>query len=101
MTLEEFEDSIAAIMRVHGVGMTADLTDELVVYWTGDRLAYVLIMEAPTGNSYAIFNMDNTHWMRWQSWLEAWVEAPTFSVRPEVRDWVAEGIHSNASEEKS
>lgn len=98
MTREEFEAKLGAVLRDHGIGTTADLTDELVAYWTGRRVGYVLIDEFPSGSSYEEFVMDDVQWNIWRSWLEAWIDSPMFSVRPEVRDWLAEGPPTDAGE---
>lgn len=42
--------------------------------------------------------MDDVQWNIWRSWLEAWIDSSMFSVRPEVRDWLAEGPPTDASE---
>jgi hypothetical protein len=67
MTREGFEAKVGAVLRDHGVGTTADLTDELVAYWTGRRVAYVLINESPSGSSYEEFVMDDGQWKIWRS----------------------------------
>lgn len=89
-TRGEFEEKIAEVLRGHGAGLTADLTDELVAYWNGHAVAYVLVREASTGSSYEEFVMDDAQWESWRSWLEAWIDTPTFTVRPEVRNWLSE-----------
>jgi hypothetical protein len=98
MTREGFEAKVGAVLRDHGVGTTADLTDELVAYWTGRRVAYVLINDSPSGSSYEEFVMDDAQWKIWRSRLEAWIDSPTFSVRPEVHDWLAEEPPADAGE---
>jgi hypothetical protein len=98
MTREEFEAKLGVVLRDHGIGTTADLTDELVAYWTGQRVGYVLINESPSGSSYEEFVMDDVQWNIWRSWLEAWIDSSMFSVRPEVRDWLAEGPPTDAGE---
>lgn len=90
MTRAEFEEKIGAILRDHGADTTADLTDELVAYWNGHAVAYVLMRETATGANYDDFVMDDAQWKSWRSWLEAWMDSPMFSVRPEVRHWLSE-----------
>ncbi|MFP3642979.1 hypothetical protein [Paraburkholderia sp. SIMBA_054] len=90
MTREEFEQKIGTVLRAHGAGVTADLTDELLAYWNGHAVAYVLICAEPPDACYEEFSMDDAQWANWRSWLEAWIEAPTFSVRPEVHNWLSE-----------
>ncbi|MGT2477179.1 hypothetical protein [Paraburkholderia terrae] len=98
MTREEFEAKLGVVLRDHGIGTTADLTDELAAYWTGQRVGYVLINESPSGSSYEEFVMDDVQWNIWRSWLEAWIDSPMFSVRPEVRNWLAEEPPADVSE---
>jgi hypothetical protein len=90
MKREEFEQQIGAILRDHGAGTTADLTDELVAYWNGHGVAYMSVHETASGMSYEDVAMDDAYWARWRSWFEAWIETPMFSVRPEVRHWLSE-----------
>ncbi|ACC73725.1 hypothetical protein PPMP20_24160 [Paraburkholderia phymatum] len=90
MTRTEFEERVGTILRDHGTGTTADLTDELVAYWNGHAVAYVLLHETASGANYEDFVMDDAQWTSWRSWLEAWMDSPTFSVRPEVRHWMSE-----------
>ncbi len=90
MRREEFEERIGAILHDHGAGTTAELTDELVAYWNGHGVAYTSVHETATGQSYEDFVMDDVQWSNWHSWIEAWIDTPKFSVRPEVRDWLSE-----------
>jgi hypothetical protein len=98
MKREGFEERVGAVLRDHGIGTTADLTDELVAYWTGRSIAYVLVNESPSGSGYEEFVTDDTHWKIWRSRLEAWLDSPTFSIRPEVHDWLAEEPPADAGE---
>lgn len=88
MTREEFEEKIGAIVRVHGTDVTVDLSDELVAYWNGNAIAYVLTVQTSSAH-YEHFDMDDGQWQRSRPWLEAWIDAPTFSVRPETRHWLS------------
>ena len=90
MSREEFEHQLGTVLRHHGAGTTADLTDELVAYWNGSGLSYVLLRENPAGAVREKFSMNDAHWSNWRSWLEAWIESPTFSIRPEVHSWLLE-----------
>ncbi|BEU26141.1 MULTISPECIES: hypothetical protein [Paraburkholderia] len=90
MTRNEFEEKIGKVLSEHGDDVTADLSDELLAYWNGHEIAYVLVSETPTGSSYEEFVMNDDQWRTWRSWLVAWTDAPTFSVRPEVRNWLAD-----------
>ena len=98
MTREEFEQKVGSILRDHGSGVTADLTDELLAYWNGHGVAYVQVCEPPPDTSYEEFVMDDAQWRNWRSWLEAWIEAPMFSVRPEVHNWLSEAPPADAGE---
>ncbi|WP_233446736.1 MULTISPECIES: hypothetical protein [Paraburkholderia] len=90
LTRNEFEEKIGKVLHDHGAGVTADLTDNLVAYWNGHAVSYILVSETPCGLRYEEFVMDDDQWTTWRSWLEAWTDAPTFSVRPEVRNWLSE-----------
>ncbi|WP_239482882.1 hypothetical protein [Paraburkholderia sp. C35] len=90
MTRKAFEEKIGEVLRDHGADVTADLSDELVAYWNGHALAYVLIHETAPGPRYEHFVMDAERWKHWRTWFEAWLNTPTFSVRPEVSDWIAD-----------
>ena len=98
MTREEFEQKVGSILRDHGSGVTADLTYELLAYWNGHGVAYVQVCEPPPDTSYEEFVMDDAQWRNWRSWLEAWIEAPMFSVRPEVHNWLSEEPPADAGE---
>jgi hypothetical protein len=89
-TRKDFEEKVGEVLRVHGAGITADLSDELVAYWNGHHIAYVLIHEDANASNYEEFVIDDRQWNLWRPWLEAWLDAPTFSVRPEVRHWLSE-----------
>jgi hypothetical protein len=73
MTREEFEQKIGTVLRAHGAGVTADLTDELLAYWNGHAVAYVLICAEPPDTCFEEFAMDDVQWANWRSWLEAWI----------------------------
>ena len=96
MSREQFEYQLAVLLRHHGAGTTADLTDELVAYWNGSGLSFALLRETPTGSIHEEFCMDDAHWGGWRSWLEAWIDSPMFSVRPEIRDWVSKKPFTDA-----
>ena len=98
MTHTEFEEKIGKILHDHGAGVTADLTDELVAYWNGHTVSYVRVREAPSDSSYEEFVMDDVQWAKWQPWFEAWTDAPTFSVRPEMHGWLSEEPPAEADE---
>jgi hypothetical protein len=42
--------------------------------------------------------MDDVQWAKWQPWFEAWTDAPTFSVRPEMHGWLSEEPPAEADE---
>jgi hypothetical protein len=90
MTRERFEQTVASVLRDHGSDVTADLTDQLVAYWDGHGVAYVMVCEISSGSPYEEFVMDDEQWKQCRPWLEAWLESPAFSVRPEVRNWRSE-----------
>ena len=90
ITREHFEETVASILRDHGSDMTADLSDQLVAYWNGRGIAYVSMQSTSSTPIYEEFIMDDDQWRSWRSWLEVWLERPTFSIRPEARGWLSE-----------
>jgi hypothetical protein len=55
------------------------------------------IRETPAGSIHEAFCMDDAHWNGWRSWLQAWIDSPMLSVRPEIHDWVSKKPLTGAS----
>jgi hypothetical protein len=90
MTLEDFEYRLAAILQDHGGDMTAEITNCLVAYWDGHAVTYVIAYETSSGVGNKKFDVNGCPWEEWRPTFEAWLEQPVFSLRSEVREWLAE-----------
>jgi hypothetical protein len=84
MTRDDFENKLAMILQDVAYGTTADLTDRAVAYWNGRRLVYATLRDDGSGLTGKEFDL-GAQWPEWRAWLEAWMNEPTFSVRPELR----------------
>jgi hypothetical protein len=84
MTREEFENSLALILRDIALGTTADLTDRAVAYWNGQRVVYAYLRDDESGQIDRELSLE-AHWNEWRDWLNEWMVEPTFTVRPELQ----------------
>jgi hypothetical protein len=91
MTLSsrQFELHLAEALGAMPPGTTADLTDCIVAYWNGKSVAYAFLCGDGSGKVDEDFDLDDYVWAEWHPSFAEWLAKPTFSVRTEVRDWVA------------
>jgi hypothetical protein len=88
MKLENFKSQLSMLLQDLPIGMTADLTDFAVAYWGGRHVVYAFLSEGRGDQIDEEFDLDDYHWAEWEAEFSAWAEAPKFSVRPEVLQWI-------------
>lgn len=88
MKLENFKSQLSMLLRDVPIGTTADLTDFAVAYWGGRQVTYAFLAEDGSGDIGEEFDPDDYQWSEWERALSAWSEAPKFSMRREVLEWI-------------
>ena len=88
MKYEEFDTRLGMFLQDVAMGTSADLTDRVVAYWDGRRVVYANLREDDSGQIENEFSPAD-HWSQWRDWFTDWIAEPTFSVRPEIHDWIS------------
>jgi hypothetical protein len=86
MTPATFHEKLTSVLRDVARGATADLTEDVVAYWNGERVVYCFLRDDDSNQIGEEFDLDDYLWEKWRLRLEAWMEQPVFTVRPEVHD---------------
>lgn len=84
MELDIFERQLATMLQNAGPGTVAELTDTVIAYWNGNRLAYAEVDTEGTGAITGTFEMDAERWTHWKDWLNDWLTDPVLSVRHDL-----------------
>lgn len=88
MKYEDFDARLGMFLQDVAMGTTADLTDRAIAYWDGQRVVYACLRDG-SDDIKNEFNPGD-HWNQWREQFTRWIEAPVFSVRPEVHEWTKE-----------
>ncbi|MCO4880996.1 hypothetical protein VOI32_32990 [Paraburkholderia caribensis] len=90
MMRQRFEQQLATLLRSRPVGTTADLSDCIVAYWNGHQIIYAFLCDNQSCQVDEEFDLDDYVWDEWRPVLEEWPVAPTFTLREEVKRWLAD-----------
>lgn len=78
-----FKATLAMLLRDLPAGTTADFSDVAVAYWDGTSVAGFYLRDG--GRLDEEFEFDENAWENWRDELSAWLAAPHFSVRAELK----------------
>ncbi|WP_260854709.1 hypothetical protein [Paraburkholderia sp. BCC1884] len=87
LTFDQFNTKLSTLLRDLMPCTTADLTDTAIAYWDGRRVVYCYL-DDDSGLIDEEFDLGGRSWDEWREYLTQWIEAPKFSMRPEVQDWL-------------
>ncbi|MPW20032.1 hypothetical protein GCT13_24855 [Paraburkholderia sp. CNPSo 3157] len=90
MTRQRFEQQLAALLQRWPVGTTADLSDCIVAYWNGHQITYAFLCDNESGQVDEEFDVDDYVWDECRPVFEEWLAEPTFTLRDEVKRWLAD-----------
>ncbi|HEY1999921.1 hypothetical protein [Paraburkholderia sp.] len=96
MRLENFKSQLSMLLRDIPRGTTADIAPFAVAWWSGQCVTYAFLRDDASGQIEEEFDLDDYAWSQWQPEFEAWAEAPTFSVRSEILNWLKDAPPSEA-----
>ena len=82
MTPQAFTEKLGAILREVALATHADLAEHVSAYWNGERVVYYVRDGDRVEHE---FELDELIWDEWESRFDRWMQAPTFSVRPEMK----------------
>jgi len=88
MSLKNFDTNLGMILRDKSRGITADLTDLVVAYWTGKTVVYAYLRDDEAGPIEEEFDPEDLLWEEWRDGFSAWLATPRFSYRQEVAGWL-------------
>lgn len=88
MKLENFKSQLSMLLRDLPVGTTADISDFAVAFWGGRELTFAFLRDDGSGRIDEEFDLDDYQWSEWEAEFSAWAEAPKFSERREVLEWI-------------
>jgi hypothetical protein len=88
---EEFWADVLELLLDKPVGTTANITDFAVAFWNGKRLVGVYLRDDGSGILDEDYEFEFA-WDNWKTELVAWMQAPRFSERAEVIEWINRGI---------
>ena len=78
-----FKATLAMLLRDMPAGTTADFSDVAVAYWNGASVAGFYLRDG--GRLDEEFEFDENAWENWRDELVAWLAAPHFSERAELK----------------
>ncbi|WP_258234655.1 hypothetical protein [Cupriavidus pinatubonensis] len=80
---KELKATLAMLLRDMPAGTTADFADVAVAYWDGMRVSGFYLRDR--GRLDEEFDFDENAWENWRDELSAWLAAPRFSERDELK----------------
>ncbi|MFM0616207.1 hypothetical protein PQR37_19265 [Paraburkholderia nemoris] len=89
-TYQTFVTQLGMLLRDLPTGTTAELTDFAVAYWDGRHVVGVYLREDGGDLLDEDFELDENAWANWSDELTAWLSAPRFSERAELKEWLKE-----------
>jgi hypothetical protein len=89
-TYHTFVAQLGMFLRDLPTGTTAELTDFAVAYWDGRHVVGVYLREDGDHLLDEDFELDENAWENWNDELTAWLSAPRFSERVELKEWLKE-----------
>ena len=78
-----FKATLAMLLRDMPAGTTADFADVAVAYWDGTRVSGFYLRDG--GRIDEEFEFDENAWENWRDELDAWLAAPHFSERDDLK----------------
>lgn len=88
MIFKNFDTNLGMILRDESRGVTADLTDLVVAYWTGKTVVSAYLRDDEAGLIEEEFDPEDLLWEEWRERFSAWLATPRFSYRQEVDRWL-------------
>lgn len=96
MTFTDFRDQLSMLLRDLPRGTAADITDFAVAYWDGRQVVYAFLRDEGCGRIEEEFDLTEYEFEQWKDELEEWAKAPSFSVRPEILEWIKDSPPNEA-----
>ena len=84
-----FVDRLTALLAQQPEGTTAELTDVAVGYLDVDGLVGIFLSKDGKGSLDEEFEFDENTWLNWSPELDAWLDKPTYAMRPDFTAWRA------------
>jgi hypothetical protein len=88
MRLETELDQLSMLLRDQPACTAADIWDDTIVFWDGRELVWAWLRDDESGLIEQEFVLDIDQWDVLAGCVEAWLEAPHYSVRPELQAWL-------------
>jgi hypothetical protein len=87
MTPQDFTGQLAMVLRDQPHGTSADLTPFALAWWDGHGVVFAFL-DGQTGQLDEEFCLDDYQWADWEGPLCAWFDAPAYSTRADVLEWL-------------
>ena len=100
MTVERFNAAqcqLGMLLRDQPLTTAADLCEFAVAYWDGRRVFYVFLHDDGSARLDEEFELSDFVWEEWEPTFLAWFDRPTYSVRPELGDWLKNAARREAA----
>ncbi len=88
MRLETELDQLGMLLRDQPPCTAAELWDDTIVFWNGRELVWAWLRNDVSGLIEEEFELDLDQWDALAGVVERWLEAPRYSVRPELKAWL-------------
>ena len=88
MEYASFQPELATRLRGRPTGTTADINEQTVVYWDGCEVRGIHLRHDGSGRLDGFFDFDERTFNQLHADLIAWMDAPRYTLRPELVDWL-------------
>jgi hypothetical protein len=95
MNSDQLHEKLADQLRDKPLGTVANITDFAVAYWDGQQVLYAFLRDEGCGRIEGEFDLTEHEFEQWADALEMWADKPTFSVHPEVLEWLKDSPSNN------
>jgi len=86
MEYASLQPELATLLRRLPLGTTADINERTVAFWDGQEVRGFRLR--PDGRLAADFVFDERSFNQLHSDIVAWMDAPHYTVRPELVNWL-------------
>jgi hypothetical protein len=88
MEYASFQSELTTLLRDRPPGTTADLNKYTVAYWDGHEVRGIHLHHDNSGPLGGDFDFDERTFNQLHADLVAWMDAPRYTVRPELVNWL-------------
>lgn len=85
---DAFSAQLAMLLRDLPSGTTADLADGILAYWNGHEVTGIFTSTDDPGALDEDYAPDINMWEQYRSEFGAWLAAPSFTARVELKLWL-------------